>query len=48
MIREDEMATESLRHEIQQNLQESRPEVLSSISILHLAGNYISSLARYR
>ena len=55
VIREDEMATthevlaiENLRHEIQQNLQESRPEIFSSISILHLAGNHISSLARHR
>lgn len=44
----DVLAIENLRHELQESLQDSRASVFSSISILHLAGDHISSLARHR
>ncbi|KAL6716956.1 hypothetical protein ACLMJK_004869 [Lecanora helva] len=39
---------ENLRHRLAQENPHSRGEIFSSVSILHLAGDYVSQLARYR
>ena len=56
VVREDTLATtenviaiEHLRHELQENIEgTSRTDCFSSISILHLANDHVSSLARHR
>lgn len=51
---EDSVAThnvlelETLRHELEQESAATRAEVFSSISIMHLAGDHVSPLARHR
>lgn len=44
----DFLAMEGLRHELQESLQDLRHDVFSSVSIIQLAGDHVSSLARHR
>ena len=44
----DVLAIENLRREILEDLQKSRLEVFSTISVIHLPGDHILSLARHR